>query len=178
MTDSNSLRETTTIRTAELADIPEIWTMQQALATYCHATETYAVTDTHLTNLLQHEQNRAEIFVASTNIDQRELLTGFVIAYIMPLGWQGGPSVYVEDVFVKEAYRSGSGIGGKLLARCGALALSLVDGDASRASLRLDTEVADNDATNAAYDALGFTKSSFNRRLKGIALLDLVAKRS
>lgn len=158
------------VRMAEPDDAHELVIMQQELAAYCgYGPENFGITDEQALDIIQGNHQGAYYYVAHNTTER----VGMMLCHRIPLSWRGVSGIYVEDLFVKSAYRHGLGIGRLLIGQACRIALELADGDGQAAFIRLDTAAADNDDTLHFYRKLGMSEDNINFRLYGAALRDL-----
>lgn len=167
------MNTTYTTRPAGLADSAEIAAMQRSLAEYCgYDMDHFAIDEQRVAAVIE-EERQAQFFVAEADKD----IAGMMLCNRIPMGWRGVSGVYVEDLFVKPAYRHGSGIGKLLIARACHLALELAGNEPDAAFVRLDTGINDNDDTLRFYRRLGMSEDNINFRLYGRAVATLATNR-
>ena len=106
------------IRAAEPGDAPEILALIHELAEYERASEAVKATEA---DILRHGfGERPHFHVLLAEVDDQ--VVGFALHFFTYSTWEGRPSLYVEDIFVRPAYR-GRGAGKALLAACAQEAL-------------------------------------------------------
>ena len=121
----------TTIRTATVADVPQILAFIRALATYERAPDAVTATEEGL----RRDGFGPNPFYYCHIAEQNGLPVGFALYFFNYSTWKGQPGVYLEDLFVQPEYR-GLGLGKALLKRVAAFALE-------RGCQRLQWEVLD-----------------------------------
>ncbi len=132
------------IRRAAASDVPEILALIRELADYEHAPdEARATAD----DLLRDGFSAApRFFVELAEWDGR--VAGFAFWFFNYSTWQGRPGLYLEDLFVRPAFR-GRGLGKALLLRLARIAVD-------RGCGRFQWQVLDwNEPAIAFYEALG-----------------------
>ena len=107
----------TTIRTATEADVPQILAFIRALAVYERAPD--AVTATEAGLLRDGFGPNPIYFCLIADHDGRP--AGFALYFFNYSTWKGRPGIYLEDLFVRPAFRR-NGIGKALLKHLAALA--------------------------------------------------------
>lgn len=163
------MSETFHVRLAEPNDVYEVVAMQRELAAYCGCgPEDFGITEERALAIMQQDE-QAAYYVAHNDAER----VGMMLCHRVPLGWRGVSGVYVEDLFVKPAYRHGLGIGRLLIGQACRIALEYANGDERAAFIRLDTGIADNDDTLRFYRKLGMSEDNINFRLYGNALREL-----
>ena len=148
----------TTIRTATVADVPQILAFIRALATYERAPDAVTATEEGL----RRDGFGPNPFYYCHIAEQNGLPVGFALYVFNYSTWKGQPGVYLEDLFVQPEYR-GLGLGKALLKRVAAFALE-------RGCQRLQWEVLDwNTPAIDFYSAMGaeFLDEWRNVRLSG-----------
>lgn len=163
------------VRPARLEDSLEIVTMHRDLAEYCHFdTEQFGITEESVRKIIEARESSCYFVAKASNTKVYPCEpVGMVLCHKIPLGWLGTSGVYVEDLYVREEYRRGHGIGRILLAQACRLAVEFAGATPERAFLRLDTDIEHNDDTLAFYDRFGMSKDQVNRRLVGKAVVDV-----
>lgn len=152
------------IRTATAADVPQILSFIQALATY--EREPDAVTATEDDLLRDGFGPNPFYFCLIAESDGKS--AGFALYFFNYSTWLGRPGLYLEDLFVLPESR-GLGIGKALLRRVAAIAVE-------KGCLRLQWEVLDwNTPAIDFYTAMGaeFLDTWRNVRITGDALRKL-----
>jgi GNAT superfamily N-acetyltransferase len=152
------------IRTATAADVPQILSFIQALATY--EREPDAVTATEDDLLRDGFGPNPFYFCLIAESDGKP--AGFALYFFNYSTWLGRPGLYLEDLFVLPESR-GRGIGKALLRRVAAIAVE-------KGCLRLQWEVLDwNTPAIDFYTAMGaeFLDTWRNVRITGDALRKL-----
>ena len=152
------------IRTATAADVPQILSFIQALATY--EREPDAVTATEDDLLRDGFGPNPFYFCLIAESDGKP--AGFALYFFNYSTWLGRPGLYLEDLFVLPESR-GLGIGKALLRRVAAIAVE-------KGCLRLQWEVLDwNTPAIDFYTAMGaeFLDTWRNVRITGDALRKL-----
>jgi len=99
-----------TIRPAASADVPTIFELIKALATYERAPDEVVATEAGLTQVLFGEKPAAEVLLAFEN----DRAVGFALFFHNFSTWLGKPGLYLEDLFVRPEDR-GKGYGRALL---------------------------------------------------------------
>jgi GNAT superfamily N-acetyltransferase len=151
------------IRAATQADIPVLVELIGELAEYERARDEVEIDDTMLERALFGPEPSAFARVATSD----ELVVGMALYYRSFSTWTGRPGIYLEDLYVRPAYR-GLGVGRALLASLARLAL---DEDCRR----LEWSVLDwNKPAIAFYQSIGAvaTDDWTRYRLDGSALED------
>jgi GNAT superfamily N-acetyltransferase len=138
-----------TVRPALPADVPEILAMIRELATYEREPDAVLATEEDLQEALFGEQPRAYALIADHPAGEDGALTaGFALYFLNFSTWRGRCGIYLEDLFVRPAYR-GYGYGKALLTE---LARLCVD----RSYGRLEWAVLDwNEPAMGFYRSLG-----------------------
>ena len=108
--------ESLSIRLATLADISTIFQLIQALAEYEKLSHEVVGNETLLADYLFGPNAFVEVLLA--DVDEQETLNtvGFALYFKTYSTYRTGPGLYLEDLFVKPAYRH-QGIGKALLVR-------------------------------------------------------------
>jgi GNAT superfamily N-acetyltransferase len=148
----------TTIRTATVADVPQILAFIRALAAYERAPD--AVTAT--VEGLRRDGFGPNPFYFCQIAERHDQPVGFALYFFNYSTWKGQPGVYLEDLFVQPEYR-GEGIGKALLKAVAAFAVE-------RGCRRLQWEVLDwNTPAIDFYNAMGaeFLDEWRNVRISG-----------
>ena len=99
-----------TIRSATADDVIVILHLIRDLATYERAPDEVSATEDQLRDVLFGERPAAEVRLVFEN----ETPVGFAVFFHNFSTWLGRPGLYLEDLFVKPAYR-GKGYGRSLL---------------------------------------------------------------
>jgi GNAT superfamily N-acetyltransferase len=99
-----------TIRTATVGDVPIIFELIKALATYERAPNDVTATEEGLIDVLFGEKPASEVLLAFEN----ERAVGFAVFFHNFSTWLGRPGLYLEDLFVRPEDR-GKGYGRALL---------------------------------------------------------------
>jgi hypothetical protein len=162
-----------TIRPAETDDAHEILDMQRSLANYCdYDMSEFGIELEPIRKVITSEP-QSRLYIAREEYQP----AGIMLCHRIPLAWSGVSGVYIEDLFVQQRYRNGSGLGKLLVAEACKLALEFADGDSERAYVRLDTSIDNNDATLGFYEhGLGMDAHNYNFRLAGAAVVELAAQ--
>ena len=100
------------IRVAKKEDCPRLMELIRELATYEKAPEQVTVSLSHFEEAGFGPNPVWKAFVATTNVDGKEVIQGFALYYIRYSTWKG-QRMYLEDFLVTEKAR-GKGVG-KLL---------------------------------------------------------------
>jgi GNAT superfamily N-acetyltransferase len=156
----------TTIRTATVADVPQILAFIRALATYERAPDAVTATEEGL----RRDGFGPNPFYYCHIAEQDGQPVGFALYFFNYSTWKGQPGVYLEDLFVQPEYR-GLGLGKALLKEVAAFALE-------RGCQRLQWEVLDwNTPAIDFYSAMGaeFLDEWRNVRISGEPLRRLAA---
>jgi GNAT superfamily N-acetyltransferase len=106
------------IRRAQARDVPEILALIRDLAEYERAPEEATATAEDL--LRDGFSEAPRFFVEMAELDGR--VAGFAFWFFNYSTWQGRPGLYLEDLFVRPAFR-GQGIGKALLVYLAQVAL-------------------------------------------------------
>ncbi len=124
---------------------------------------------------ISNEQAYERYIVAESDLDEgSRALAGMMYFSRSPMSWNGNRGVYIEDLYVKERFRRGHGVGTKLLGAACLQAVALAKGDTDRAFVRLDTAANNNDDTLRYYEGRGFNGYNTNLRLGGVALEEMI----
>ena len=107
------------IRRAEARDVPEILALIRDLAEYERAPEEATATAEDL--LRDGFSEAPRFFVEMAELDGR--VAGFAFWFFNYSTWQGRPGLYLEDLFVRPAFR-GQGIGKALLVHLARVAVA------------------------------------------------------
>lgn len=161
------------IRTATPADIPDILAFIRELAEYEREPASAIATHADLLRDGFSEPKRFHCLIAEwreSSTDNGERMTdnapaGFALYFYNYSTWRGRPGIYIEDIFVRPAFRR-RGIGKALLARVAAVAVA-------ESCARLEWAVLDwNTPAIDFYRSLGATPMSewTTMRLTGNAL--------
>lgn len=156
-----------TIRPATPADVSEIVDLVRDLAAYEHAVEQAVATPEQFTEALFGPAPAVHVLVVEGDHGD---LAGFALYFLNFSTWLGIHGIYLEDLYVRPAYR-GHGFGRRLLA---ALAQICVD----RGYGRLEWWVLDwNRPSRDFYEAHGATALSewIPYRVSGSELTELAA---
>lgn len=160
-----------TLRDAVAADVPEILALIRELALYEKDPDAAVVTEA---DLLRDGFGPAPYFrcvMAEVSDDGlTRTVAGFALYFFAYSTWEGRPSLYLEDLFVREAYR-GLGAGKALLQRCAQIAVE-------RGCERFQWECLDwNTPSLDFYESMGakVLREWLNLRLTGDALARLAA---
>jgi len=148
----------TTIRTATVADVPQILAFIRALATYERAPDAVTATEEGL----RRDGFGPNPFYYCHIAEQDGQPVGFALYFFNYSTWKGQPGVYLEDLFVQPESR-GLGLGKALLKEVAAFALE-------RGCQRLQWEVLDwNTPAIDFYSAMGaeFLDEWRNVRISG-----------
>ncbi|MBQ3300541.1 MAG: GNAT family N-acetyltransferase [Eggerthellaceae bacterium] len=105
------------IRYATPADVPVILQLVRELAEYEHAANQVVATEDLLLDEL-FEKHHAEVLLAEVDGD----IAGFALFFHNFSTWLGRAGIYLEDLFVRPAYRK-QGLGHALLQRLAAIAV-------------------------------------------------------
>jgi GNAT superfamily N-acetyltransferase len=108
------------IRPATQQDVPAIHAMIRELAEYEKLTHEVQATDENLMTALFGDKPVAEALVAGLDDG---LLAGYALFYTNYSTFAGKPCLYLEDLFVRPAYR-GLGLGKRLLASLAQVAVA------------------------------------------------------
>lgn len=119
------------IRPAQPGDVPEILALIKALAEYEGAPDAVKATEADLRGHGFGERPYFHTLLAE--LDGQ--VVGFALYFFTYSTWEGRPSLYIEDIFVRPAYR-GRGAGRALLAACAKEALK-------RDCMRMEWQVLD-----------------------------------
>lgn len=156
-------------RIALLKDASEILGLQHRLAVHFDSGDDFSVTLDQIQSTI--ESKSPDYYGVALH---EAALVGMIYFGDIPTrGWSGSRGVYVEDLYVDENYRSGKGIGVRLLALAADRAIVLADGDPEKAQIRLDTDRFSNDDTINFYARRNFDDSHLNLRISGSNLEDL-----
>ena len=148
----------TTIRTATVADVPQILAFIRALATYERAPDAVTATEEGL----RRDGFGPNPFYYCHIAEQDGQPVGFALYFFNYSTWKGQPGVYLEDLFVQPESR-GLGLGKALLKEVAAFALE-------RGCQRMQWEVLDwNTPAIDFYSAMGaeFLDEWRNVRISG-----------
>ena len=107
------------IRRAQARDVPEILALIRDLAEYERAPEEATATAEDL--LRDGFSEAPRFFVEMAELDGR--VAGFAFWFFNYSTWQGRPGLYLEDLFVRPAFR-GQGIGKALLVHLARVAVA------------------------------------------------------
>ena len=154
------------IRRAEARDVPEILALIRDLAEYERAPEEATATAEDL--LRDGFSGAPRFFVEMAEWDGR--VAGFAFWFFNYSTWQGRPGLYLEDLFVRPAFR-GHGIGKVLLVHLARVALAEGCG-------RFQWQVLDwNTPAIEFYEALGVKRLGewITMRVSGEGLARLAA---
>jgi len=154
------------IRRAEARDVPEILALIRDLAEYERAPEEATATAEDL--LRDGFSGAPRFFVEMAEWDGR--VAGFAFWFFNYSTWQGRPGLYLEDLFVRPAFR-GHGIGKALLVHLARVALAEGCG-------RFQWQVLDwNTPAIEFYEALGVKRLGewITMRVSGEGLARLAA---
>jgi GNAT superfamily N-acetyltransferase len=133
-----------TIRTATVADTPQILAFIRALAEYEKLSDACVATETTLSETLFGDRRYAEVLIADYNGKP----AGFALFFHNYSTFLAKPGIYLEDLFVDPDLR-GKGVGKALLARLAKLAVERNCG-------RLEWSVLDwNEPSIGFYKSLG-----------------------
>ncbi len=102
-----------TIRNAEEKDIPQLWEMMRDLAIFEKYIKTFKITEEIV--LESGFQKSPPDFHAIVATEKDELL-GMIVYYLIPYTATARPSLFIKELFVKEAHRSKK-VGEKLMKR-------------------------------------------------------------
>lgn len=152
------------IRDAVSADVPEIAALIRELALYEKEPEAAVVTEADLLRDGFGPQPYFHCLIAECD----HAVAGFGLYFFQYSTWQGRPSLYLEDLFVREAYRK-RGIGKSFFARLAQIAVE-------RHCTRFQWECLDwNTPALDFYDSLGakVMHQWLNLRVTGEALTQL-----
>jgi GNAT superfamily N-acetyltransferase len=156
----------TTIRTATVADVPQILAFIRALAAYERAPDAVTATEEDL----RRDGFGSNPFYFCQIAEHDGQPVGFALYFFNYSTWKGQPGVYLEDLFVQPEYR-GLGIGKALLKEVAAFAVE-------RGCRRMQWEVLDwNTPAIDFYNAMGaeFLDEWRNVRISGEPLHRLAA---
>jgi len=148
----------TTIRTATVADVPQILAFIRALATYERAPDAVTATEEGL----RRDGFGPNPFYYCHIAERDGQPVGFALYFFNYSTWKGQAGVYLEDLFVQPEYR-GLGLGKALLKEVAAFALE-------RGCQRMQWEVLDwNTPAIDFYSAMGaeFLDEWRNVRISG-----------
>jgi GNAT superfamily N-acetyltransferase len=151
----------TTIRTATVADVPQILAFIRALAVYERAPDAVTATEDDL----RRDGFGPKPFYYCQIAERDGQPAGFALYFFNYSTWKGQPGVYLEDLFVQPEFR-GLGIGKALLSEVAAFAVE-------RGCRRMQWEVLDwNTPAIDFYSAMGaeFLDEWRNVRISGEAL--------
>jgi GNAT superfamily N-acetyltransferase len=124
-------KQNLTIRPASANDVPTIFELIRALATYERAPNEVTATEEGLTEVLFGEKPASEVLLAF----EGERAVGFAVFFHNFSTWLGRPGLYLEDLFVRPEDR-GKGYGRALLVhlakiardrRCGRMEWAVLD---------------------------------------------------
>ncbi len=152
------------IRPATSADVPLIRALIGELADYEKLRHEVVATEAALAAALFGERPAAEVLIAEVGPDQ----AGFALFFTSFSTFLGKPGIYLEDLFVRPAFR-GQGVGRALLSKLAHLA-------AGRGCGRLEWSVLDwNHPAIGFYESLGAKPQNewTVYRLSGPALTEL-----
>ncbi|KAI8329120.1 acyl-CoA N-acyltransferase [Chlamydoabsidia padenii] len=158
------------IKPATIDDVPVILDFIRQLAVYEKLTHQVIATEDLLRQNLFGASPKAEVIIAryQATADSAIVAAGFALFFHNFSTFLGRPGLYLEDLFVNEAYR-GFGIGKKLLTQLAAIAKERDCG-------RFEWTVLDwNTPSRKFYESLGAEPQSewVNHRVEGKALADL-----
>ncbi|HVY21775.1 MAG TPA: GNAT family N-acetyltransferase [Steroidobacteraceae bacterium] len=108
-----------TLRAATVSDVPLILQLIHELAEFERLSHEVAVTESQLTEHLFGVRPYAEVLLAFVN----EQPAGFALFFHNYSTFMGRPGIYLEDLYVRDAFR-GQGVGTTLLNAVGQLAVS------------------------------------------------------
>jgi GNAT superfamily N-acetyltransferase len=132
------------ITEATESDVPLILELIRGLADYEKLAHQVTATEDKLRRTLFGPRPAADVLLARSGGE----CTGFALFFPSYSTFLAAPGIYLEDIFVKPAWR-GKGIGGKLLRRVAAIACQ-------RGCGRLEWEVLDwNEPSIGFYKSLG-----------------------
>ncbi len=155
------------VRSAEINDADELAAMQSRLAEYCgYDMSHFGITPERVSKLIE-DGDGAAYYVAESRTDTSADTAGMMLCQRIAMGWRGVSGVYIEDLYVKPAFRHGRGAGKLLVAQACRLALDYAGGDTGAAYVRLDTAAEDNEPTLRFYRGLGMEADDLNFRLYG-----------
>lgn len=165
----NSIEFTT--RPANHSDVAAITAMQWELAEY-HGMdhESFRLTP----DIVADSMDRQDAYYYVAQRRSPDELIGMMLCQRTIPSWHGISGVYIEDLYTREQYRHGLGVGTALLSAAARLALRFA-ADAGRpdaAYVRLDAERTLTD-TVAFYRARGMHDGNRNFRAYGSAVVDL-----
>jgi len=132
------------IRFATIEDCGLILQFIRELALYEKAPEAVVATEAQLREYGFGDRPHFEALIASLDGEP----VGMALFHTRFSTWLGAPTLYLEDIFVREAAR-GHGVGRRLMARLAAVALE-------RGWGRIDFHVLDWNPARGFYQKLGF----------------------
>lgn len=139
---------TTRLRAAVPADVPLLVALVRELAEYERAPDAVEATEALLADALFGPRPAAEAVVAEVDDGGGTTAAGFALFFHNFSTWKGRRGLYLEDLFVRPAYR-GRGIGGALLRHLAGVAVA-------RGCARFEWSVLDwNERAIGFYRALG-----------------------
>lgn len=107
------------IRSATVVDVPLILSFIQALATYEQLRDRCVATEEDLRQTLFADHPFAQVVIA----EYQGIAVGFALYFYNYSTFLAKPGMYLEDLFVLEAYR-GKGVGFELLKRLSKIAMA------------------------------------------------------
>ncbi|MBE9031703.1 GNAT family N-acetyltransferase [filamentous cyanobacterium LEGE 11480] len=102
------------VRSAVRADVPSLFGLIQALADYENLSQQVIGSPEQLAQHLFDDQPYASVLVSVVLVDGVETVTGMALYFYNYSTFRTQPGLYLEDLFVLEAYR-GQGMGKALL---------------------------------------------------------------
>ena len=159
------------IREAVAADVPEIAALIRELAEYEKEPQAAKATEADLLRDGFGSEPYFRCFMLETETEAgARKVAGFSLYFFQYSTWEGRPSLYLEDLFVRPEYR-GRGFGKALLQRVAQVAVE-------RGCTRFQWECLDwNTPSLAFYESMGASvlREWLNLRLTGDALSELAA---
>ena len=155
------------IREAVPSDVAEIVALVRELAIYEKEPDAARATEA---DLLRDGFGPEPYFRALMVEAEGGAIAGFALYFFQYSTWEGRPSLYLEDLFIRPAHR-GSGMGKALLQRLAQIAVE-------RECTRFQWECLDwNTPSLGFYESMGATvlREWLNLRLSGDALAQLAA---
>ncbi|WP_419804889.1 N-acetyltransferase family protein [Terriglobus sp.] len=158
------------LRDATPADVPEIAALIRELALYEHEPDAAKATETDLLRDGFGPEPYFRCLMLEAETDSGHAVAGFSLYFFQYSTWEGRPSLYLEDLFVRPEYR-GRGFGKALLQRLAQIAVE-------RGCTRFQWECLDwNTPSLGFYESMGASvlREWLNLRLTGDALARLAA---
>lgn len=155
------------IRPAEVRDVPEIAALIRELALYEKEPQAAIATEA---DLLRHGFG-PEPYFRCLMAETQGRVAGFALYFFQYSTWEGRPALYLEDLFVREAFRK-RGIGSALFERLAQVAVE-------RNCTRFQWECLDwNQPALDFYETVGaqVLREWLNLRVTGEALQRLAAR--